>query len=80
MCDHTKIFVIVESELIFGIQGVFFYFFPSWDMMQGYEIGFRVSEKKSLPCACTCAHLCFNLRDQKEGNFAKLMALFAFFI
>lgn len=62
MCDHTKIFVIVESELIFRIQGFFFFFFSSsWDMMQGYEIGFRVGEKKSVLCACTCVF-------QSEGS------------
>lgn len=62
MCDHTKIFVIVESELIFRIQGLFC-FFSSWDMMQGYEIGFRVSEKS---LCCVRARVCFNLRDQKN--------------
>lgn len=52
MCDHTKIFVIVESELIFRIQGFIFFvaFFLSWDVMQWYEIVFGVDKKKKV-CA-----------------------------
>lgn len=71
MCDHTKIFVIVDPELIFGIQGVLFFSLSlsSWDMMQGYEIGFCVGKKKrkkkSLPCACTFV---FQSEGSKRGK------------